>query len=158
MKPHVAAKTWLLPAAVWLGLGGCGGAGQVADGPNIVLITLDTLRAFGRDPKHLGGELGVTAILHTWGQTLAQHLHLHCVVTGGALSRDGARFVVARPGFLFPVLARHPLPVKPMGTFLQQLALPLADLVRMHSVSAGQLIEGLLLFGRFQRQSELERA
>ena len=62
------------------------------------------------------------------------------------------------PGFLFPVVARHPLAVEPMGAFFQQLALPLADLVRMHSVGAGQLIERLLLFGRFQRQPELERA
>jgi len=66
---------------------------------------LDTLQAFGRDPKHLGGDLGVTALLHTWGQTLSQHLHLHCVVTGGALATDGSRFIAARPGFLFPVRA-----------------------------------------------------
>jgi hypothetical protein len=66
---------------------------------------LDTLLTFGRDPKHLGGDLGVTALLHTWGQTLSQHLHLHCVVTGGALARDGTRFIAARPGFLFPVRA-----------------------------------------------------
>ncbi len=64
-----------------------------------------TLLAFGRDPRHLGGEIGVTAILHTWGQTLCQHLHLHCVVTGGALAPDGARWIPARPGFLFPVRA-----------------------------------------------------
>lgn len=66
---------------------------------------LDTLQVFARDPQHLGGDLGVTALLHTWGQTLSQHLHLHCVVTGGALTRDGARFIAARPGFLFPVRA-----------------------------------------------------
>jgi len=66
---------------------------------------LDTLQAFGRDPKHLGGDLGVTALLHTWGQTLSQHLHLHCVVTGGALATDGSRFIAAKPGFLFPVRA-----------------------------------------------------
>jgi hypothetical protein len=65
----------------------------------------DTLLAFGRDPRHLGGTIGVTAILHTWGQTLTQHLHLHCVVTGGALSLDGGRWIPARPGFLFPVRA-----------------------------------------------------
>src|SRR5262247_902508 len=39
-----------------------------------------TLTTFGRDPRHLGGDLGGTAILHTWGQNLSQHLHLHCVV------------------------------------------------------------------------------
>jgi hypothetical protein len=64
-----------------------------------------TLTRFGRDPRHLGGDLGVTAILHTWGQTLTQHVHVHCVVTGGALARDGARWIPARPNFLFPVRA-----------------------------------------------------
>jgi len=64
-----------------------------------------TLTTFGRDPRHLGGDIGGPAILHTWGQNLSQHLHLHCVVTGGALSRDGARWIAAPPGFLFPVRA-----------------------------------------------------
>jgi len=67
--------------------------------------TADTLTTFGRDPRHLGGDLGVTAILHTWGQNLSQHLHLHCVVTGGALASDGARWIPAPSGFLFPVRA-----------------------------------------------------
>jgi len=65
----------------------------------------DTLLAFGRDPRHLGGTIGVTAILHTWGQNLSQHLHLHCVVTGGALAPDGTRWIAAKTGFLFPVRA-----------------------------------------------------
>lgn len=65
----------------------------------------ETLLTFGRDPRHLGGDLGVTAILHTWGQNLSQHLHLHCVATGGALARDGSRWIPAPPGFLFPVRA-----------------------------------------------------
>lgn len=65
----------------------------------------DTPAAFGDEPRHLGGELGVIAILHTWGQTLVQHLHLHCVVTGGALTRDGARWRSTTRGFLFPVRA-----------------------------------------------------
>ena len=65
----------------------------------------ETLAAFGADPRHLGGELGGLAILHTWGQTLEQHLHLHCVVPGGALTRDGTRWLSAKPGFLFPVCA-----------------------------------------------------
>jgi hypothetical protein len=64
-----------------------------------------TLAAFGDDPRHLGGELGIVAILHTWGQTLQQHLHLHCVVTGGAVTRDGSRWLPAQRGFLFPVRA-----------------------------------------------------
>lgn len=70
----------------------------------------ETLAAFGRDPRYFagdsGGTLGITAILHTWGQNLSLHPHLHCVVTGGGLSTDGLRFVRSRhPGFLFPVRA-----------------------------------------------------
>jgi hypothetical protein len=64
-----------------------------------------TLTTFARDPRHLGGDLGGTAILHTWGQNLSQHLHLHCIVTGGALTADGTRWIAAPPGFLFPVRA-----------------------------------------------------
>ncbi len=65
----------------------------------------ETLAAFGADPRHLGGEVGGMVILHTWGQTLQQHLHLHCVVPGGALTRDGARWLSAKRGILFPVRA-----------------------------------------------------
>jgi hypothetical protein len=64
-----------------------------------------TLTRFGRDPRHLGGALGVTAVLHPWGQTLTQPVHVHCVVTGGALAPDGTRWIPARPNFLFPVRA-----------------------------------------------------
>lgn len=42
-----------------------------------------TLREYGR--KYLGGEIGITAVLHTWAQDLSQHIHLHCIITGGAL-------------------------------------------------------------------------
>ena len=56
-------------------------------------------------PRHLGGTLGITAVLHTWGQTFGQHLHIHCLVTGGALAADGTRWRPARSGFLFPVRA-----------------------------------------------------
>jgi hypothetical protein len=65
----------------------------------------DTLLTFGRDPRHLGGTVGITAILHTWGQTLSQHLHLHCLVTGGALTPDRAQWIAGRSSFLFPVRA-----------------------------------------------------
>ena len=57
-----------------------------------------SLLALGQ--RTLGGELGITAVLHTWGQTLQQHIHVHCIVTGGALSAEGERFQRARPGFL----------------------------------------------------------
>ena len=64
-----------------------------------------TLQEFGKDDKHLGGELGITAVLHTWDQKLNRHVHLHCVVTGGALATDGSRWIPANPKFLFPVRA-----------------------------------------------------
>jgi hypothetical protein len=65
----------------------------------------ETLVTFGADPRHLGGEVGGIALLHTWGQTLVQHLHLHCVVTGGALTRDRTQWRSAKRGFLFPIRA-----------------------------------------------------
>ena len=66
----------------------------------------DTLLTFGADPRHhLGGHLGVLAILHTWDQQLRYHVHLHGVVPGGALDVDGDRWVSASPTFLFPVRA-----------------------------------------------------
>jgi uncharacterized protein (DUF983 family) len=83
----------------------------LAQGNPRVIYTLlfraaaDTLLTFGRDPRHLGGTLGITAILHTWGQTLAQHLHLHCLVTGGALAANGSQWITGRSSFLFPVRA-----------------------------------------------------
>jgi len=63
----------------------------------------ETLRTIGADPKHLGAELGVVAVLHTWGQNLHHHPHVHCVVPGGGRSLDGTRWVACRPGFFLPV-------------------------------------------------------
>ena len=67
-----------------------------------------TLSAFGADPKRLDGQLGMTAVLHTWGQTLTRHVHLHCLVPGGALSANG-NWHRAKSTYLFPVraLSRH---------------------------------------------------
>jgi len=62
-----------------------------------------TLLEFGAE--RLQAQLGLTVVLHTWSQTLLDHYHLHCIVTGGGLSRDGARWVAARPYYLFPVMA-----------------------------------------------------
>jgi hypothetical protein len=65
--------------------------------------TAETLRTIAADPKHLGAELGFFAVLHTWGQTLVAHPHLHCVIPGGGLSPDGTQWVPCRPGFFLPV-------------------------------------------------------
>lgn len=64
----------------------------------------ETLLDIAADPKHLGARLGVLAVLHTWGQTLELHPHLHCIVPGGGLSLDGQRWVsTPRPNYLLPV-------------------------------------------------------
>ena len=65
--------------------------------------TAETLCSIAADPKHLGAEIGFFAVLHTWGQNLMHHPHLHCVVPGGGLSSDGERWVACRPGFFLPV-------------------------------------------------------
>jgi hypothetical protein len=62
----------------------------------------ETIRIIGADPEHLGGETGLIAVLHSWGQTLTHHPHVHCLVPGGALARDG-RWIDCRPGFFLPV-------------------------------------------------------
>lgn len=64
-----------------------------------------SLLELARDPKHLGAELGVTTVLHTWTRDLRFHPHVHCIVTGGGLSLDAQRWVAARPNFLFHVHA-----------------------------------------------------
>ena len=64
-----------------------------------------TLQEFARDPQHLGAEIGITAVLHTWGQTLTEHVHVHCVVTGGGLSSDGTQWRAGQRRFLFAVKA-----------------------------------------------------
>lgn len=65
--------------------------------------TAETLRTIAADPKHLGAEIGFFAVLHTWGSNLLHHPHLHCVVPGGGLSPDGARWISCKPGFFLPV-------------------------------------------------------
>jgi len=64
----------------------------------------ETLVEFGENPRWLGGEIAATLVLHTWGQSLTQHLHVHCLVAAGALSAQGT-WMRTRRGFLFPVKA-----------------------------------------------------
>lgn len=63
-----------------------------------------TLARFGADPKRLNGQMGMTAMLHTWGENLSRHVHLHCLVPGGALSDTGV-WHTAKSNYLFPVRA-----------------------------------------------------
>jgi hypothetical protein len=66
-------------------------------------VAAETLTTIAADPKRLGARIGVTAVLHTWGQTLDHHPHVHCIVPGGGLSPDGGRWVACRSGFFLPV-------------------------------------------------------
>jgi hypothetical protein len=64
----------------------------------------ETLMQVAANPRHLGtGEIGLLAVLHTWGQNLMHHPHLHCVVGGGGLSKDGARWIDSKPYYFLPV-------------------------------------------------------
>jgi hypothetical protein len=63
----------------------------------------ETVRIIAADPKYLGAEVGMLAVLHTWGQTLQHHPHIHAIVPGGGLAPNGERWVACRPGFFLPV-------------------------------------------------------
>jgi Putative transposase/Transposase zinc-binding domain len=65
--------------------------------------TAETLSTIAADAKHLGAEIGFFAMLHTWGQNLLHHPHLHCVVPGGGISPDGTRWISCRPRFFLPI-------------------------------------------------------
>ena len=98
-----------------------------------------TLSAFAADPKRLDGQLGVTAVLHTWGQTLSQHVHLHCLIPGGAISTSG-EWHPAKSTYLFPVraLSRHI-----RGGFVSRLRQALQG-GKLPSLEDRQQAEGLL--------------
>ena len=66
-------------------------------------VAAETLRTIAADPKHLGAQVGVTLVLHTWGSALTHHPHVHGIVPGGGLSVDGEHWVACRPGFFLPV-------------------------------------------------------
>ncbi len=62
-----------------------------------------TLQTIANDPEHLGAQIGFTSVLHTWGQTLSFHPHVHCIVTGGGLNDEQNHWVAAQESFLFSV-------------------------------------------------------
>jgi hypothetical protein len=92
----------------------------------------ETLKTIAADPRHLGAETGATMVLHTWGQTLTYHPHLHVIVPGGGLSlapdagghpkaqtKSGNTWIACRPGFFLPVKVLQRLYRR---LFLQKLA------------------------------------
>ncbi len=77
------------------------------------------MTALAANPRRLGARIGGLAVLHTWGQALTHHPHLHCVVPGGGIAPDGSRWISGRPGFFLPV---KPLAQLFRRLFLQRLA------------------------------------
>jgi hypothetical protein len=69
----------------------------------LLQASAQSLLQLARDPQHLGADIGFLAVLHTWGQNLHLHPHVHCVVPGGGISLEGDRWVSCRPGFFLPV-------------------------------------------------------
>ena len=69
----------------------------------LMQASAETLKQIAADPAHLGAKIGFLSVLHTWGQTLLHHPHVHCVVPGGGLSLDGKRWVSCPPGFFLPI-------------------------------------------------------
>jgi hypothetical protein len=64
----------------------------------------ETMLTIAADPKHLGAQIAITAVLHTWGSAMTHHPHAHMIVPGGGISPDGKRWIAARPNFFLPVL------------------------------------------------------
>jgi hypothetical protein len=62
-----------------------------------------TMLTIAADKKHLGARIGITSVLHTWGSAMTHHPHVHMIVPGGGISRDGSRWIAKRPDFLLPV-------------------------------------------------------
>jgi len=63
----------------------------------------ETMLTIAADAKHLGASIGITSVLHTWGSAMTHHPHVHMIVPGGGISRDGSRWVAKRPDFFLPV-------------------------------------------------------
>jgi len=63
----------------------------------------ETMLTIAADPKHLGARIGFTSVLHSWGSAMTHHPHVHMIVPGGGLARDGGRWVSCKPNFCLPV-------------------------------------------------------
>jgi Putative transposase/Transposase zinc-binding domain len=84
----------------------------------LLQASAQSLLQLARDPQHLGADIGFLSVLHTWGQNLHLHPHVHCVVPGGGICVDAQRWVSCRPGFFLPV---RPLGRLFRGKFLAML-------------------------------------
>jgi len=69
----------------------------------LMRVSAETMLTIAADPKHLGATIGITSVLHTWGSAMTHHPHVHMIVPGGGIARDGERWVACRSGFFLPV-------------------------------------------------------
>lgn len=93
----------------------------------LMRASADTVLKIAADPKHLGAQVGITSVLHTWGSAMTHHPHVHMIVPGGGLSPDGAAWIPCRRNFF--------LPVRVLSRLFRRLFLE--GLVKLHQ--AGQL-------------------
>jgi hypothetical protein len=100
LPPPVAAIAFQNKAAVY---------------PMLFKSAVEAMTTLAADPRRLGGKIGGLAILHTWGQTLTHHPHVHCVIPGGGLSLDSARWIEGRANFF--------LAVRPLSRLFRRLFL-----------------------------------
>jgi hypothetical protein len=107
--------------------------------------TAETLSTIAADPKHLGAEIGFFAVLHTWGQNLLFHPHLHCVVPGGGISPDGTRWLPCRPGFFLPVRVLSRLFRRLFSAYLQEAF----DAGQLHFFSSLEALHSPQDFARY---------
>ena len=96
--------------------------------------TAATLKTIAADPNHLGADIGCIAVLHTWGQTLTHHPHLHCVIPGGGLAPDAATWISCRDDFFLPVRVLSQLFRGKMLAALRELFA--ADRLQFHAALA----------------------
>lgn len=69
----------------------------------LMRASADTVIKIAADPKHMGAQVGITSVLHTWGSAMTHHPHVHMIAPGGGLSSDGMRWIPCRPNFFLPV-------------------------------------------------------
>ena len=63
----------------------------------------ETMLTIAADPQHLGARIGITSVLQSWGSAMTHHPHIHMIVPGGGLTRDGSRSIPCKPNFCLPV-------------------------------------------------------
>jgi hypothetical protein len=113
----------------------------------------DALRSVAADPRYLGAEIGAIAVLHTWGQALHHHPHLHCIVPGGGISPDQTRWIACPPGFFLSVRV---LSRRFRELFLQQLRTAFADDVLRFSSALAALADPATFAAQLEALSQIE--